>query len=103
MRDFSFNCKIVSAFVFSVLLASLGNAGSPGESQPQRLCETGEAGAFTTLALLGRKQGVNREDFYSYWRDIHGMLATRILIPRPISFVAACRPSAALRPNRSAR
>jgi len=41
-------------------------------------CERGRAGPLTTIALLGKKPAVSAENFSSYWRDIHGTLATRI-------------------------
>lgn len=34
--------------------------------------------AVTTVALLGRKEGMSAALFSKYWRDVHGMLATRI-------------------------
>src|SRR5690606_33398816 len=34
--------------------------------------------AVTTVALLRRKDGMAADLFSKYWRDVHGMLATRI-------------------------
>src|SRR5690606_2547427 len=34
--------------------------------------------AVTTVALLRRKNGMDAALFSKYWRDVHGMLATRI-------------------------
>ncbi|MDB5971655.1 MAG: hypothetical protein JWQ90_4105 [Hydrocarboniphaga sp.] len=39
----------------------------------------------TTIALLQRRQGMSDELFTAYWRDVHGMLATRI--PGFLSYV----------------
>ncbi|GAB3382946.1 EthD domain-containing protein [Spongiibacter taiwanensis] len=41
-------------------------------------CRRGEAGPLATVALLYKKADVTQSDFQAYWRDIHGMLATRI-------------------------
>jgi hypothetical protein len=54
----------------------LAQAAPPPDGEP--LCRSGEAGPFSTVALLGKREGVSSADFYAYWRDIHGMLATRI-------------------------
>ena len=40
--------------------------------------ESGNDEAVTTLALLMRKNGMSRELFSRYWRDVHGVLAARI-------------------------
>ncbi|MCB1668944.1 MAG: EthD domain-containing protein [Pseudomonadales bacterium] len=41
-------------------------------------CVEGRAGPYATIALLTKKAELSDADFYAYWRDIHGMLATRI-------------------------
>lgn len=35
-------------------------------------------GKLTTIALLERKQGISRDLFSRYWRDVHGVMAARI-------------------------
>src|SRR5688572_13735164 len=41
-------------------------------------CPAGSLGEIATLALIQKKPALDTDDFRTYWRDIHGMLATRI-------------------------
>lgn len=61
-----------------ICLALFSNTLLAESSIKPRKCEAGSAGPYSTLAILTKKSDVSAEDFYSYWRDVHGMLATRI-------------------------
>lgn len=44
----------------------------------QQLGRSDTMGKLTTIALLERKQGISRDLFSRYWRDVHGVMAARI-------------------------
>lgn len=68
-----------SRYVLASLIMMLALSSAPirAEDAVPR-CVNGSAGPYATLALLRRKPGVSETDFFAYWRDVHGMLATRI-------------------------
>lgn len=61
-----------------IVLLSVLLCGSPLLQAESAECRPGMAGPLATLALLYKKSGVSQADFQAYWRDIHGLLATRI-------------------------
>lgn len=73
------NQSIQRPVLLAFLLLLLSPAGALAkDAKPVRACASDQAGPYGTVALLSRKASVSEADFYQYWRDIHGVLATRI-------------------------
>ncbi|WP_286979337.1 EthD domain-containing protein [Haliea sp.] len=68
--------RVLLLAIVSCVVVLTGWAETPEKGRS--VCHSGQAGPYGTVALLKKKQGVDKADFSTYWRDIHGMLATRI-------------------------
>ena len=77
--------KLYLLSVLIMLLSSLSLQVVAEEKEPnfvdkilQQYEDTGTPVPFTSLVLLDARDDISKDNFYAYWRDVHGEVAARI-------------------------
>lgn len=69
----------LSRFAMAASFALLAAQACFVQALEKSLCADAETpGPYTTIALIQKRSQLSAADFSTYWRDIHGMLASRI-------------------------